>query len=98
MLVTRVRLPACASFLPSLCFRTQGKLLVALAMSVSKSPATRNRTRDHLIAAAFYSQMLYQLSYSRLAQVNFCLHLDLSASRAANTGPGNAITQPQAQH
>ena len=31
-----------------------------------KSPATRNRTRDHLIAASFYSQMLYQLSYSRL--------------------------------
>ena len=30
-----------------------------------KNPATRNRTRDHLIAAAFYSQMLYQLSYSR---------------------------------
>jgi hypothetical protein len=28
--------------------------------------ATRNRTRDHLIAAALYSQMLYQLSYSRL--------------------------------
>ena len=28
-------------------------------------PATRNRTRDHLIAAANYSQMLYQLSYSR---------------------------------
>ena len=34
-----------------------------------KSPATRNRTRDHLIAAAFYSQMLYQLSYSRLEVV-----------------------------
>ena len=32
------------------------------------SPATRNRTRDHLIAAAFYSQMLYQLSYSRLEE------------------------------
>ena len=31
------------------------------------NPATRNRTRDHLIAAALYSQMLYQLSYSRLA-------------------------------
>ena len=31
----------------------------------SKNPATRNRTRDHLIAAALYSQMLYQLSYSR---------------------------------
>ena len=30
-----------------------------------KSPATRNRTRDHLIAAALYSQMLYQLSYRR---------------------------------
>ena len=29
------------------------------------SPATRNRTRDHLIAAVIYSQMLYQLSYSR---------------------------------
>ena len=29
-------------------------------------PATQNRTRDHLIVAAFYSQMLYQLSYSRL--------------------------------
>ena len=31
------------------------------------NPATQNRTRDHLIAAEFYSQMLYQLSYSRLA-------------------------------
>jgi hypothetical protein len=31
------------------------------------SPATRNGTRDPLIAAAVYSQMLYQLSYSRLA-------------------------------
>ena len=31
----------------------------------SDNPATRNRTRDHLIAAGFYSQMLYQLSYSR---------------------------------
>jgi hypothetical protein len=31
----------------------------------SESPATRNRTRDHLIAAVIYSQMLYQLSYSR---------------------------------
>ena len=28
-------------------------------------PATRNRTRDHLIPASVYSQMLYQLSYSR---------------------------------
>ena len=30
-----------------------------------ENPATRNRTRDHLIAAILYSQMLYQLSYSR---------------------------------
>ena len=31
----------------------------------TRHPATRNRTRDHLIAAVVYSQMLYQLSYSR---------------------------------
>ena len=31
----------------------------------NQNPATRNRTRDHLIAATLYSQMLYQLSYSR---------------------------------
>merc|ERR1712018_1078753 len=31
-----------------------------------QSPATRNRTREHLIAAEVYSQMLYQLSYSRI--------------------------------
>ena len=37
-----------------------------VARQAKKNPATRNRTRDHLIAAAFYSQMLYQLSYSRL--------------------------------
>ena len=30
------------------------------------NPATRNRTRDHLIAAHTYGRMLYQLSYSRL--------------------------------
>ena len=29
------------------------------------NPVTRNRTRDHLIAAIIYSQMLYQLSYDR---------------------------------
>ena len=34
------------------------------------NPSTRNRTRDHLIAAELYSQMLYQLSYRRL--VNLC--------------------------
>ena len=30
-----------------------------------KNLATRNRTRDHLMAAAFYGGVLYQLSYSR---------------------------------
>lgn len=42
-------------------FRTRGA-----CSKFTKNPATRNRTRDHLIAAALYSQMLYQLSYSRL--------------------------------
>ena len=32
----------------------------------TKNPVTRNRTRDHLITAKLYSQMLYQLSYDRL--------------------------------
>ena len=39
---------------------------LAVARYCVINPATRNRTRDHLIAAAFYFQMLYQLSYSRL--------------------------------
>ena len=38
----------------------------------SKNPATRNRTRDHLIAAALYSQMLYQLSYNRSVGKGTC--------------------------
>ena len=43
-----------------------------------KYPATRNRTRDHLIAAGVYSHMLYQLSYSRR-----CCWLALVASLVA---------------
>ena len=39
--------------------------VVDLQVLASKgNPAIRNRTRDHLIAAGLYSQMLYQLSYS----------------------------------
>ena len=34
----------------------------------TRNPATRNRTRDHMISARLYSQMLCQLSYSRLAR------------------------------
>ena len=47
------------------------------------SPATRNRTRDHLIAAKLCSQMLCQLSYSQLVigppgpSHNLVLSLDL---------------------
>ena len=39
-------------------------------MSHNKNPANRNRTSDHLMAAAIYSQMLYQLSYSRLVETS----------------------------
>ena len=38
-------------------------------IALTPNPAIRNRTRDHLIAAAVYSQMLYQLSYSRPVSV-----------------------------
>ncbi len=38
----------------------------AWASTTQKCPATRNRARDLLIAAKFYSQMLYQLSYTQL--------------------------------
>ena len=71
MLVTRVRLPPCASFL------VLALVVVAHAL-MNKSPATRNRTRDHLIAAVIYSQMLYQLSYSRRCQ---CLALNVTRCR-----------------
>ena len=37
-----------------------------ICRSEQSHPATRNRTRDHLMPARLYSQMLYQLSYSRL--------------------------------
>ena len=57
------------------------------------NPATRNRTRDHLIAAALYSQMLYQLSYSRSAGKGTCSmsfenapHVCSSSAPAFQTG------------
>lgn len=43
----------------------------ASSKSDVQSPATRNRTRDHLITAWIYSQMLCQLSYSRIGS-NTC--------------------------
>ena len=51
-----------------------------------KNPATRNRTRDHLIAAAFYSQMLYQLSYSRLAYRSLSAGCTQTATRVCQGG------------
>ena len=45
------------------------------------NPATRNRTRDHLISAEVYSQMLYQLSYSRHASTRATLE-----DHGTNTG------------
>ena len=49
-------------------------------MTVKQNPSTRNRTRDHLIAAVFYSQVLCQLSYRRL--VYACAHAHLVEVRA----------------
>ena len=46
--------------------RQVGGLGNSMKVLHAKNPATRNRTRDHLISATLYSQMLYQLSYSRL--------------------------------
>ena len=53
------------------CWRRNGVRLL-WRRAKSKNPATRNRTRDHLIAAALYSQMLYQLSYSRSVGKGTC--------------------------
>ena len=61
----------------------------------SNHPATRNRTRDHLIAAAFYSQMLYQLSYSRLTRDALCfLYHGRPLRQRSHTGS----TQPYSRH
>ena len=46
--------------------RASFKILL-LATSRGAIAATQNRSRDRLNAADFYSQMLCQLSYSRLA-------------------------------
>ena len=52
-------------------------------------PATRNRTRDHLIVAVIYSQMLYQLSYSRIRplQTMNVMTLNLISARRIARGP-----------
>ena len=87
MLVTRVRLPACASFC-GFSMDEQYFHFVFFFLILCKSPATRNRARDHLIAAVIYSQMLYQLSYSRrcqfLCEPRSTVHLCNRSSTSAN--------------
>ena len=68
-------------------FSTTTLLLGIRARKPEKNPATRNRTRDHLIAAAFYSQMLYQLSYSRLV-IGVCGGCGLTSAAPANRDCG----------
>ena len=51
-----------------------------------KNPFTRNRTRDHLISAKVYSQMLYQLSYERCYWLLFRLQRCYYTG-AAHTSP-----------
>ena len=48
------------------CQRQARWQMISSRYASPKDPATRNRARDHLIVAAIYSQMLYQLSYSQL--------------------------------
>ena len=55
--------PACAASRPGWCDKEDVHAECGKRSKIT--PATRNRTRDHLIAAGVYSQMLYQLSYSR---------------------------------
>jgi hypothetical protein len=43
--------------------------------SGSENPPTRNRNRDHLIAAVFYNQMLCKLSNRRLVSARVCAWL-----------------------
>ena len=64
---THVTIAACSyTYIPLIhtlgCFF---RLCVSDPWSILENPVTRNRTRDHLISARFYSQMLYQLSYDR---------------------------------
>ena len=58
-----------------------------------KSPATRNRTRDHLIAAVIYSQMLYQLSYSRRCQFLCEPQTTVDLPNADGTSSGLSLSQ-----
>ena len=50
------------------CIRCSGdarRAVIEQSQKLFYNPVTRNRTRDHLISAYFYSQMLCQLSYDR---------------------------------
>ena len=62
-----------------------------------KNPFTRNRTRDHLISAKVYSQMLYQLSYERcywlLFRLQRCCFKVLHTHLADFLGPLGPLQQ-----
>ena len=66
---------------------------------LAKIPFTRNRTRDHLISAKVYSQMLYQLSYERCYRLLFRLQR-CCYKGAAHTSPifGPSWTSPAVEH
>ena len=56
-----------------------GGCSVASLQEAKNNLATRNRTRDHLISAEFYSQMLCQLSYGQLGRIFYhMLHIIIS--------------------
>ena len=60
------------------------------------NPATRNRTRDHLITAQIYSQMLCQLSYSRdeSGRPGTCIGFSRAWWEALTSGFGPANLNP----
>jgi len=57
-----------------------------LQIDLTKNPATRNRIRDHLIAAAFYNQMLYELRLSRLVRITTATSTKIT-SRLTRSAP-----------
>ena len=74
--------------LPNVCWNALARVLALLLFphqeaplqdrcAEIQSPVTWNRTRDHLITAQIYSQMLCQLSYDRIKNKSLCVHRSL---------------------
>ena len=73
-----------------------------ISVHTHQNPATRNRTRDHLIAAEVYSQMLYQLSYSRrcgnvASQVRNHFHERAQPAASARKHSNGKLLRPRGQ-